>query len=236
MFESVRLISIRLDVHDSHHNSTSLKYIVRNLCNVYPRGLKWYIVKKGLFWFVLLVGFSEFSSFSKSFSISSLLVLIFSLPLKSVLICAYVKIFVEKQENINILLLKVCLICRTVITYRPYRLTPSAVISQKKKELFVWLMLGTLGKIFNRGHIEMFFFFLLFFPENRIWHVKKIVSMGYSKKIGFDSSCKLSPIEKICINCQILKTCYMKCQILFPGKKNIAKWDNLHKMSNPVFW
>ena len=54
-------------------------------------------------------------------------------------------------------------------------------------------MLNTLGKNFSRQLFEIFF---LFFP-----------------KIGFDILCKLSPMETICI----------KCQILFSGKntKNV---------------
>ena len=42
--------------------------------------------------------------------------------------------------------------------------------------------------------------FFLFFPENRTWHFMQIVSIG--------DKCKLSPLETIC----------MKCQILFPMK------------------
>ena len=59
---------------------------------------------------------------------------------------------------------------------------------KKKKDL-----LSTLGKIFSRQHLEIFF---LFFPENRS-----------------DISCKLSPMETIC----------MKFQIPFSGKnkKNV---------------
>ena len=41
-----------------------------------------------------------------------------------------------------------------------------------------------LGKIFSRQHIEIFFFFFL--------------------ETVFDISCKLSPLETICINWQIL--------------------------------
>ena len=37
------------------------------------------------------------------------------------------------------------------------------------------LTLSTLGKIFSRRHIEIF---LLFFPENRIWHFIQMVSNG----------------------------------------------------------
>ena len=59
----------------------------------------------------------------------------------------------------------------------------------------VWalLTLSTLGKIFNRRHFEIFSYF--------------------SKKTGFDISCKLSPgpVETIC----------MKCQILFSGKSKV---------------
>ena len=53
-----------------------------------------------------------------------------------------------------------------------------------------WLLLSTLGKIFSRRYIEIFF------------------SVYISHKTGFDTSCKLSPMETIC----------MKCQILFSGK------------------
>ena len=35
------------------------------------------------------------------------------------------------------------------------------------------LTLSTLGKIFSRQHFEVF---VLFFPENRIWHFMQIVS------------------------------------------------------------
>ena len=54
-------------------------------------------------------------------------------------------------------------------------------------------MLSTLGKIFSGRRFEIFFFF--------------------SQNTGYDSSCKLSPKETIC----------MKCKILFSGKnkKNI---------------
>ena len=55
--------------------------------------------------------------------------------------------------------------------------------------ILICLMLSTLGKIFSRRHTEIFF---LFFPE-----------------MGFAISCKLSPLETVC----------MKCQILFSGKK-----------------
>ena len=53
-----------------------------------------------------------------------------------------------------------------------------------------YLTLSTLGKIFSRRHIGVFFF--------------------SSQKTGFDISCKLSPVETIC----------MKCQVLFSGKNN----------------
>ena len=46
-------------------------------------------------------------------------------------------------------------------------------------------MRSMLGKNFSKQHIEIF-----------------------SQETGFDISCKLSPVETIC----------MKCQILFPGK------------------
>ena len=49
-------------------------------------------------------------------------------------------------------------------------------------------MLSTLGRIFSRRHIEVFFLFSL--------------------ETGFDISCKLTPAETIC----------MKCHNLFPGK------------------
>ena len=38
-----------------------------------------------------------------------------------------------------------------------------------------WLMLSTMGKIFNRQNFEIVFLFL---PENRIWHFVQIVSIG----------------------------------------------------------
>ena len=40
----------------------------------------------------------------------------------------------------------------------------------------------------------------------------------FLQKIGFDISCSLSPLEAVC----------MKCQVLFG--------DNVHEMSNSVFW
>ena len=50
------------------------------------------------------------------------------------------------------------------------------------------------------------------FQENRIWQFMQIVSimspLEFSQKTGFDITCKLSPMETIC----------MKCQILFSGK------------------
>ena len=80
------------------------------------------------------------------------------------------------------------------------------------------LTLSTLGIIFNREHIEIFFLF--------------------SQTTGFDISCKLFPLETICMKCQILfsgkigiscklspvETICMKCQIRFSGKskKNIT--------------
>ena len=83
------------------------------------------------------------------------------------------------------------------------------------------LMISTLDKIFSRQRIEIFFLFL---PENR-----------------FDISCKLSPMEIVCMKCQILfsgkniifsqktgldiscklsqmQTICLKCQFLFSGK------------------
>ena len=67
-------------------------------------------------------------------------------------------------------------------------------------------MLSTLGKIFSRLHFEIFF-------------------SHFSQETGFDISCKLSPVETICMKCQIL----FEMQIIFIG-------DNLHEISNPVFW
>ena len=57
----------------------------------------------------------------------------------------------------------------------------------------------TLGKIFSRRHTEIFSYI--------------------SQKTGFDISCKLSPMETIC----------MKCQILFWGKirKNIINLSSV---------
>ena len=46
-------------------------------------------------------------------------------------------------------------------------------------------------------------YFFLFFPENRIWYFMQI-----------DISCKLSPLETVC----------MKCQILFSGKNKKCNW------------
>ena len=68
------------------------------------------------------------------------------------------------------------------------------------------IMLSILGKIITRLHIE--------------------ISFSFSQKTGFDISCKLSPVETICMKCQILfsghiswvPTVCMKCQILFSGK------------------
>ena len=40
----------------------------------------------------------------------------------------------------------------------------------------------------------------------------------FSQETRFDISCKLSPVETICMKCQILYSC-MQCQILFSGKK-----------------
>ena len=51
------------------------------------------------------------------------------------------------------------------------------------------LMLSTVGKIFSRQHFEIFY--------------------NSSQETGFNISCKLPPLETIC----------MKCQILFSGKK-----------------
>ena len=41
--------------------------------------------------------------------------------------------------------------------------------------------------------------------------------IGY-RKIGFDTSCKLSPEGKTCMSCKLETTC-MKCQSLFSGEK-----------------
>ena len=57
-------------------------------------------------------------------------------------------------------------------------------------QLLIGLKLSTLGKNFSSQHFEIFCLFFL--------------------KKGFDSSCKLSPKETIC----------MKCQSLCSGKKN----------------
>ena len=67
------------------------------------------------------------------------------------------------------------------------------------------LSLSTLGKFFIRRQFEIFF---LFFPENIIWHFMQIVSdFSYvSQKTEFDISCKLSPVETICMKCQILSS------------------------------
>ena len=63
-----------------------------------------------------------------------------------------------------------------------------------KPDRFV-LTHNTLGKIISRRHFEIFF-------------------SDFSQKTVFDTSCKLSPLETIC----------MKCRILFSGKnkKNIT--------------
>ena len=47
-----------------------------------------------------------------------------------------------------------------------------------------WLKLSSLGEIVMRRHIEIFFF------------------SYFSQKAGFDISCKLSPLETICMKCQ----------------------------------
>ena len=63
-------------------------------------------------------------------------------------------------------------------------------------QFFIYhLTLCMLGKNFSRQYLEIFFFY-------------------FSYKIEFDTSCKLSPKETIC----------MKCQILFSrkNKKNIT--------------
>ena len=43
---------------------------------------------------------------------------------------------------------------------------------------FKSLTLSTLGKIFIKLHIEVFF---LYFPENKVWHLVQIVYNGDSK-------------------------------------------------------
>ena len=61
-----------------------------------------------------------------------------------------------------------------------------------------------------------------------------IFFLFFQKKTGLDISCILSPLETIC----------MKCQIQFLEEKNTRQHfvqivfigDNLHEMSNPVFW
>ena len=52
-----------------------------------------------------------------------------------------------------------------------------------------------LGKIFSRQHIQKYYFY-------------------FSQKTGFDISCKLPPIETIC----------MKCQSLFSVENNKNKY------------
>ena len=51
-----------------------------------------------------------------------------------------------------------------------------------------------LGKVFSRRHTALFSYF--------------------SKKTGFDSSCKLSPMETICMKCQILLSWKNKSNII----------------------
>ena len=60
-------------------------------------------------------------------------------------------------------------------------------------------MLSTLGIKFQQKKFGFFFFFffILFY-----------LFFFFFQKTGFDISCKLSPVETIC----------MKCQILFSGK------------------
>ena len=57
-----------------------------------------------------------------------------------------------------------------------------------------------------------------------------IVFFFFSPKRGFDISSKLSPLETICV----------KCQILYSGKirhfMHCYSGGNLHGMSNPVLW
>ena len=48
-------------------------------------------------------------------------------------------------------------------------------------------LVSTVGKIFSRQH----------------YHIQKYFSYFY-QKTGFDISCKLSPLETICMKCQIL--------------------------------
>ena len=62
----------------------------------------------------------------------------------------------------------------------------------------IFLMLSTLGKIFSRLHIEIFFFF---FPENRIRHFMQIVSNGdnlheKSNPVFWENK-KISPICRL---------------------------------------
>ena len=62
-----------------------------------------------------------------------------------------------------------------------------------------FLTISTLGKIFSKQHFEIFILF--------------------SQKTGFDISCKLFPMETICMKCQIL--------IAWKSKKNhqFVKWE-----------
>ena len=101
------------------------------------------------------------------------------------------------------------------------------------------LTLSSLGKIFNRRHIEIFF--SDFFPQ----------------KTGFDISCKLSPMETICMYCQTPFSRKDKKNttnvfsaalaqgggiffLIFPQKTGFdisckLSGDNLHVMTNSVF-
>ena len=53
------------------------------------------------------------------------------------------------------------------------------------------------------------------------WQMNDIILIFFLQKIGFDTSCKLSPKETIC----------MKCQSLFS-----ALGDSFHEVLKPIFW
>ena len=106
--------------------------------------------------------------------------------------------------------------------------------------MVVCLTLNTLGKIFSRRHIKIVF---LIFPRKEdltfhanclhqrqfAWNVKtyflgkirKNISICHLLKTGFNISCKLSPMETIC----------MKCQILF-CRKNKKNYFNMSSTEN----
>ena len=99
----------------------------------------------------------------------------------------------------------ICLKCLLKRKQNQQQIQSLRVTQTIPKSAELVLTLSTLGKISSRQHFEIYIHVYIFFY--------------FSQKTGFDISCKLSPMETIC----------MKCLILFSGKnqKNITKLSSV---------